>query len=197
MRRANFRLGRGLLLSLTLGLHLASSGCARVSTPESACEAFLGALSEGDAGAAFDNLIQSTQWAFATVHKNQRRMRELIESSYPPGEQAAALARLYGADADSPRDLWGRVYNERYVKTLVEYLGEGAIKVTANLDRPAERLCQREGKKAFRLARAASGRWGIADFDAEWEQAQLRAVHDLDTIQKNADLYKRVSAPQK
>ena len=59
------------------------------------------------------------------------------------------------------------------------------------------RFRRREGKKAFRVARAASGRWGIADLDSEWEQAQLRAVHDLDTIRKNVDLYKRVSAPQK
>jgi hypothetical protein len=122
-------------------------------------------------------------------------MRELIETSYPKSEQPAALARLYGAGVDSGRELWARLYSERYAQSFADRQGTGTVKVTPSSERPDERLCGREGRKPFHLARAASGRWGIADLDGEWEQAQLRAVHDLDTIQKNADLYQRVQAP--
>lgn len=185
----------GRALASGLFAIVCATGCAKSSTPEAACDSFFAALAEGDAGAAFDNLIESTQWSFATVQKNHRRMRDLIESSYPPAEQPAALARLYGANESSGRELWSRLYNERYAQFFAERQGTGAVKVSPSLEHPTERLCGREGKKTFRLARAASGRWGIADLDSEWEQAQLRAVHDLDTIQKNADLYKRVQAP--
>lgn len=190
-------MGRALVISLLASgvAGVLGPGCAKTSTPEAACESFFAALAEGDAGAAFDHLIESTQWSLATVQKNHRRMRELIESSYPPAEQPAALARLYGASDGSGRELWARLYLERYAQFFAERQGAGAVQVTPSLERPAERLCGREGKKPLRVARAASGRWGIADLDSEWEQAQLRAVHDLDTIQKNADLYKRVQAP--
>lgn len=190
---------RALAVGLLAGVAAGGfgAGCAKTSTPEAACESFFAALAEGDAGAAFDNLIESTQWSFATVQKNHRRMRELIESSYPPAEKPAALARLYGASDGSGRDLWARLYSERYSQFFAERQGASgdAIKVTPSSEHPGERLCGREGRKPLRVARAASGRWGIADLDSEWEQAQLRAVHDLETIQKNADLYKRVQAP--
>lgn len=178
----------GIVLSLLCGCLLC--GCLRPSTPEAACESFLRALGEGDAGALFDGLLESTQWAFSTVQKNHRRMRKLIEAGYPRSEQPAAQSRLYGADADSGKELFMKLFPDRYAAAWNARLGTGDPVVRPSAEHPGELLCQRASGAPFRLARAPSRRWGVADLDAEWDQAQLRAVHDLETVSKNAELYK-------
>ncbi len=198
--------GVGLSLRL-VGLFLLCSvlplGCRGQSTPERVCTSFVRAVSEGDAGAVYDNLLETTQWGLHGVQSNHRRMRALIESSYPEHERAAALSRLYGAEADSGRDLFSRLYAERYAAEWSARLGlsgdkaaaASPLNVSASPGRAGEFLCRRGSGRPFRLARSASGRFGVADISDEWEQAQLGAIHDLDTVERNANLYRRVSAP--
>lgn len=188
----------GLLLAFFLLLDV---GCHRLQTPQVVCEAFLSAVREGDAAGVFDSLLENTQWAVYTVQKNHRKMRDLVEKNYPQGERAAAVARLYGAEADNGRELWTSLYPERYAASFTSRLGAGPAegtsrraRVVPSTEHPGEYSCQSEGGQPFRLARSASGRLGIADLAAEWEQAELRAVHDLETVQKNADLYLRTGA---
>ena len=191
--RRKLRCGAGL------GLLLGLLGCSGNRTPEAACEHLLRALSEGDASAVFDALLQPTQWSFYTVAKNHRRMRELIRASYPPEQQAAALGRLYGADASSGRALFLRLYPERYEKDYNQRLGTGPMQVTAttNSDSGApRRLCAQKGGQPFVL-QAVAGKWGLAELDREWDEAQLRTFHDLATVQKNAELYHGVQPATK
>jgi hypothetical protein len=174
--------------------------CHRPRTPERVCAALLQAVSEGDAGAVFDNLLDTTQWALMGVQKNHHRMHELIESSYPATEREAALARLYGATADSGRDLFIRLYPDRYAPAFLARIKaasgpESAAKVRPNPERAGEFFCQLGDSAPFRLAQAASGRFGLAELDSDWAQAQLRTIHDLETVEMNANLYRRVHAP--
>jgi hypothetical protein len=190
------RLGPGLrffgytLVTVTLGGALA--GCHGRNTPEAACGQLLRAVSEGDASAVFDALLQTTQWSFYSVVTNHRQMRELIVASYPAEQQPAALARLYGADAASGRELFVRLYPDRYEKGLTQRLGGGPMQV---LPAPASdsgaprRLCQKQQGQPYVLQLAASGKWGMAELDREWDEAKLRTFHDLTTVQKNAELY--------
>lgn len=182
------------LLFALLGC-LALGGCRHPRTPEQACEDFLRAVSEGDGGGVFDSLVETTRWAFYTVQKNHRKMRDLVGETYPPAERPAALARLYGAEADSGRDLFIQIYPERYAASWSSRLGTGELRVAPSPDKPTEYLCQRASGQPFRISRSASGKWGMSELNAEWDQAQLRAVHDLETVQKNADLYRRLIAP--
>lgn len=178
---------------------LAATGCAGKNTPEAACEQLLHAVAEGDASAVFDSLLQTTQVSFFSVAKNHRKMRDLITDSYPAAQQAAALGRLYGADAGSGRELFARLYPERYEKDFSARLGSGALQVAAAPPGPAgapRRLCSRGGPP-FILQATAAGRWGMAELDREWDEAQLRAHHDLATVQKNAELYHGVQPAPK
>jgi hypothetical protein len=179
VRHHIFVLGVAALLGL---------GCQRSRSAESVCAAFFSAVGEGDAGAVFDNLLETTQWSLYSVQKNHRAMRELIDSSYPPAERPAAASRLYAAEAESGRDLFIRIYPSRYASAFSTRLGSGDPEVKSS---GGESLCQAQGGTPFRIARATSGRLGIADLDAEWNDAQVRTFHDLDTIKKNAELYKQ------
>ena len=85
------------------GLVLGLDGCSPNRTPQGACEQLLHAIAEGDSSAVFDALMPSTQWSFYTVVKNHRKMHDVIQSSYPVEQRAAALGRLYAADASSGR----------------------------------------------------------------------------------------------
>lgn len=174
---------------------LAGAGCTRLSSADAACEQLVRGIAEGDASAIFDTLPRPTQWAFFTVQKNHRKMKQIIESDYAPAERPAALARLYAADADDGRALFQRLYAERYAAAFSARLGTGDPQVRPEGGSAA--LCSR-GPGAgppLRLSRGASGQWGLSELDVEWDQAQLRAVHDLETVQKNAELYKRAGRP--
>lgn len=183
---------RGLLALLAcLGGGLL--GCPSARTPEAACEQLLHAIAEGDPSSVFDALLQTTQWSFYSVAKNHKKMRALILDSYPAAQQAVALGRLYGAEASSGRDLFVRLYPERYEKDFNERLGTGPMQVQAAQAGAADtRLCSRQGGRPFLLKAAASGKWGLAELDREWDEAQLRAFHDLSTVKKNAELYRGV-----
>lgn len=196
---------RGAWLGIFFVTYLTS--CSSAKTPQGACSGLLRGVREGDADLIFDYLLESTQWSFYTVQKNHRRMRDLVATSYPEHERAAALGRLYGAEDDSGRDLFGRLYTERYAESWAAAPGHSATdenkdqaldrnsaRVNPSAERPGEYLCQIEGLKPFHLVRSASGRWGVADIAAEWDQAQLRAIHDLETVEKNAALYRRIGA---
>jgi hypothetical protein len=180
--------GAGLLGLVLCG----GTGCTRLRTPEAACELLLRGISEGDASSVFDALLVSTQWSFATVQKNHRAMRDLIKKSYPGEQQPAALARLYGAEADSGRDLFQDLYTERFQADFQARAGSGPPLASPDGDGA---LCQRQNKppgaKPFRLGRMPDGRWGMMELDRDWDEAKLRAVHDLETVKKNAELFQK------
>ncbi len=185
--------------ALLAGLALGLSGCSPSRTPEGACEQLLHAVSEGDSSAVFDALLQSTQWSFYTVVKNQRKMHDLIDSSYPVALKPAALGRLYAADASSGRDLFARLYTERFEKDYSQRLGSGPLKVSVTEPSSSgaqRRLCQRQNGQPF-ILQAAGSKWGLGELDREWDEAQLRTFHDLTTVQKNAELYRGVQPAQK
>lgn len=189
------RTGRagGVLLGLLGCLGGGLPGCSSSRSPEAACEQLLHAIAEGDPSSVFEALLPTTQGSFHAVAKNHKKMRELILKSYPAAQQAAALGRLYGADASSGRDLFVRLYPARFEKDFTERLGTGPMRVTAaEAGAAGVHHCSRQSGRPFLLAATASGKWGMSELDREWDDAQLRAHHDLSTVQKNAELYRGV-----
>lgn len=183
--------GLGLLGGLLCGL----PGCHASRTPEAACEKLLQAIAEGDPSSVFEALLQTTQASFYSVAKNHRKMRELIRDSYPAAQQAAALGRLYAAEAGSGRDLFVGLYAQRYEQDFNRRLGTGPMHLTAQEPGPGglpRQLCARKSGQPFLLQATATGKWGMAELDREWDEAQLRTFHDLATVQKNAELYRGV-----
>lgn len=175
-------------------LAVAAFGCQPSKSPEQACKNFLRAVAEGDAPAIFEQLSQPTQWAMFAVQKHQTRMRDLVRTSYPATEQAAALSRLYAAEADSGRDLFSRLYGERYAATFSARLGSGAAQVEVLADGAAMN-CRRTVSPGppFHFVRDRAGRYALSELASEWEGAQLRATHDLATVEKNAEIYRHAS----
>ncbi len=150
------------------------------------------AVHEQDAAAVFDTLMPTTRSAFDTVAREQRRMRALIERSYPREEQARALAHFY-PQATSGRDLFRLLYPRRFADDFQRRLGPQA-KARVTLD-PAgnSATCERSGGAPFRFGRTVAGTWGMGELDAEWDLAQVRAVHDADTVRENARLYSQTN----
>ncbi len=184
------RVGIAMVCSLGLGVDLlAMSACGRNKTAESACASLRDAVLEADGIAVYDALLQNTQWSVSTVQKLHREMGDSIHHSYPAKEQAAALARLYAADAESGRELFLQLYAERYAADFRERVSEQMPVRTVG---PKEATCGPESGRPFRLALGLDGKWGLSELDREWEDAKLRAYHDLETVKKNVDLYKRV-----
>ena len=110
-------------LGLGWGL-VVTSGCGRNKTAESACASLRDAILEADGIAVYDALLQNTQWSVSTVQKLHQQMGEAIHDSYPPREQAAALARLYAADSESGRELFLQLYAERYAADFRERVSQ-------------------------------------------------------------------------
>lgn len=164
--------------------------CSGRGSAESTCEQLIRAVSEGDAVGVFELLTQPTQWALYSVQKNHARMWTLVQADYPQKEQSAALSRLFAADARDGRELFSDLYEDRYAAGFAARLGTGPIQVQRS--GPDDARCQRQqtGGPPFHLARDPKGRFGLAELAAEWEQAQLRATHDLATVEKNAELYR-------
>ena len=197
---------RARALAAGLGLiacGLGASACNRPRSPEAACELLVRGISEVDASTIFDALLPSTQWSLDTVAKNHRAMRALINKSYAVEQRPAALARLYGAEADSGRELFQLLYPTRYQAELERRTGSGPPQVRAEAagaeplaGNVVERAgCQRQqppaGAQPFRLGKMASGRWGLLELEREWDDAKLRSVHDLETVKKNAELFQQ------
>ncbi|MBL9004403.1 MAG: hypothetical protein JNJ46_09160 [Myxococcales bacterium] len=188
-------MSRGALGLLWLASLWLLSGCQDRSSPASACQALLRAIAEGDAEGVFETLTQPTQWALYSVQKNHARMWALVQADYPQKEQSAAQSRLYAADAHDGRELFSDLYEERYAAGFAARLGTGPIRTETVST--TEALCRRENHSGppFRLARDSSFRFGLQELAAEWEQAQLRATHDLATVEKNAAIYRTAQRP--
>jgi hypothetical protein len=197
---------RAAALCAGLGLiacGLGTSGCTRPRSPEAACELLVRGISEVDASTIYDALLPSTQWSLDTVQKNHRAMRALINKSYAVEQRPAALARLYGAEADSGRELFQLLYPARYQTDFERRNGSGPPQVKPGAEAAeaapsgvVERAtCQRQqppaGAMPFRLGKMQSGRWGLLELEREWDDAKLRAVHDLETVKKNAELFQQ------
>ncbi|MCS6913284.1 MAG: hypothetical protein RMK29_08385 [Myxococcales bacterium] len=175
-----------LPVSRLAGLLLLLCGCS-AATPEAACARFVRGVRQGDGAQVFDALFRPTQWSLYSVARCQSEMRKLILRDYPPAERQAALARLMDGQSNSGRDLFQRIYGERYAQAFQRRLGQGPLR----LQRDGEAvLCGREGGEPFRFELAKEGGWGMAELDREWEQAKVRAHHDLDTVRDNARLYR-------
>ena len=171
-------------------------GCSSTKSPDYACQAFVRAVGEGDPVGVFELLTQPTRWALFTVQKNHARMWTLVETYYPPKERRLAQSRLYAAAAEDGRDLFARLYEERYAAQLAARLGSGPLR-TAPGPTADVVLCGRQAQSGapFRLARDAAGHFGLSELQGEWEQAQLRATHDLATVEKNAEIYRNAGRP--
>lgn len=185
------------------GLLLAAAAllpaCDRFSTPERSCERLLQAVAADDVEALFDTMLPTTRKSFNSVRKNHGKIRELVAENYPAEDRAAALGRLYGAQAESGLDLFTRIYRERHAADYRARLGSGPAQVTvlpatqpAHAKAIPQAECRRQNGRPFRLSRGSSGFWGFAELDVEWDLARLRAIQDLSTVEKNVELYRRV-----
>lgn len=175
----------------SIGLACLLLACNRLRSPETVCATLTRGIAEGDSDAIFEALLPNTQASLASVSRNHRKMRSLIESDYPAAERPAALARLY--DAVSGRDLFAGLYGERLAQDFAARLGSGPLRIEAapDTDSLPAAYCRKEHGRPFRLAREGRGGWGLAELDREWEAEKLRAYHDLETVKKNAELYRR------
>ena len=171
-------------------------GCQSSKSPDYACHELVRSIGEGDAVGVFELLTQPTRWALYTVQKNHARMWTLVQTHYPPKERRVALSRLYAAAAEDGRDLFALLYEERYAADFAARLGTGRLRITPGPTADVV-FCGREGQAGapFRLARDATWRFGLSELEAEWEQAQLRATHDLATVEKNAEIYRSAGRP--
>ena len=177
---------------------LLAAGCLDppAHSPEDAYLQVLSACEKGDAARLFDALDTPTQWSIESVQHDQREMRQLILSDYPPGERERALARIPAAaeeDDHHPRRYFRRL--EGTAERLADvkrrmFLGTGQP-VGATRVNEGTADVWRTGGSVFHFARDAAGRWGFSELREEWESAKVRSNHDVDTVRQNAALYRQ------
>ena len=185
-----------------LGLAVASlllvAGCKGQAdtSPEEAFVRLLDACDSGDGAKLFDAFDTNTQWAIETVHKADREMRQLVIDTYPPETRDAALARLPAAceeDLERPRRFFRRL------DASAEILADLKRRIYAGTGQPVgsvrkkEGIAEvwREGGSIFHFARDDKGRWGFNEQREMWEREKERALHEVDTVRRNADLYRK------
>ncbi|MFO0657487.1 MAG: hypothetical protein U0787_20765 [Polyangia bacterium] len=185
------RHGAGFWGRLWIGLLLLLVGCGQRRTAESACLALRDAIWEADGIAVYDVLLQNTQWSVSTVNKLHRQMATQIRASYPAAQREAALGRLFASSADSGRELFLSLYGERYAADFRARVAEDMRTVPVVGDVVH---CGCAAGKPFLLARGLDGKWGLSELDREWEDAKLRAFHDLETVEHNVELFQKVGS---
>jgi hypothetical protein len=186
-----------LLVPLAL-LFLAACRIGSAATPDDAYLLVLKACDKGDPAYLFDALDTPTQWSIETVHHAQREMRQLIFETYPPEDKARVLARIPEA-AEEEEDHARRYYrrldgSQTVLADLKKRIYAGTGKPTGTVDHQAKTATVwREGGSVFHFARDDKGRWGLAELRSEWDHTKLRAIHDLETVRKNAALYRQLA----
>ena len=181
---------------------LAAAGC-QDKPCESAEDAYvrLGmAVNKGDAARVFDDLDTPTQWSIESVQHAQRQMKQLILEAYPVDEQARALARIPPAaeeDEEHPRRYFRRLEGVDEIVADVKHrmhVGQGQPVGSVD-DRTRSATVWRAGGSIFRFAADKDSRWGWSELREQWENAKVRATHDLETVQQNAALYRGQKPP--
>jgi hypothetical protein len=195
-------LGRGRVVAVAIAALGAAAGCGRErpdGSPEEAFVRLLGACDSDDAARLFDALDTPTQWAIETVHKAQREARGLVLSGHPPAERERALALLPPAceeELDRPRRYYRRLDDSAAALAEVKrriYLGSGQpVGSVRKVEGTAD--VWREGGSIFHFSRDDKGRWGFSELRDRWERSKERALHELDTVTRNAALYQRLPA---
>lgn len=191
-------------IGLVVGVSLVAAGC-QDGPAESTEEAYLRLLTaceKDDAARLFDALDTATQWSVESVQRDQREMRRLITESYPPGDRERALSRIPTA-CEEPVEHPRRYF--RRLDGVGERLAEIKRRMFAGFGQPIGTVhgkagdadVWRAGGSIFHFARDGKGRWGWSELSAEWEQAKLRAAHDLETVRENAALYRGQAAPSR
>jgi len=158
----------------------------------------LKACEKDDAARLFDALDTPTQWSIESVHHAQREMKTLILAGYPAAERDRALARIPPAvdeDEERPRRYYRRLdgSSERLAEFKKRMFAGTGQPIGTIRDSDGSADVWRTGGSIFHFARDAKGRWGFTELRDEWEQAKVRATHDLETVQSNAALYRRRS----
>ena len=184
-----------------LGLAACSSPAPPADAPEVAYVLVLDACKDDDPALLFDAFDTRTQWAIETVHKAQQEMRQLAREAYPPEARATLLAGLPAA-ADEPLERPRRYYRGlepslaglRDIKRRM-FLGTGRP-VGSTQKRAGLADVWREGGSIFHFARDDKGRWGYAEEQAAWERARERALHDVEQVRKNAEVYRSAAVTQ-
>ena len=167
-------------------------------TPEDAYLLVLKACDKGDPAFLFDALDTPTQWSIETVHHAQREMRQLVFETYPPEDKARMLGRIPEAaeeEEDHARRYYRRLDGSQAVLTdLKKRIYAGSGQPVGTVDHRAQTATVwREGGSVFHFARDDKGRWGYSELRSEWDHAKLRAIHDLETVRKNAALYRQLA----
>ncbi|HEX2573985.1 MAG TPA: hypothetical protein VH877_30835 [Polyangia bacterium] len=167
-------------------------------TPEDAYLLVLKACDKGDPAYLFDAFDTPTQWSIETVHHAQREMRQLVFETYPPEDKARFLGRIPDA-AEEEEDHARRYYrrldgSQALLGDLKKRIYAGSGQPVGSVDhRTKTATVWREGGSIFHFARDDKGRWGFSELRSEWDHAKLRAIHDLETVRKNAALYRQLA----
>ena len=161
-------------------------GCRRGAPPPLAtAEAVLEGLARvgSDGGRLFDLLDQQSRWSVMTVHRDLRRLCELVRAHYPKDRQLRELARCQVAEAaPEARAFFSRQANEWAVLARLQGLtGKEGLEGSGELRTV-------KGHPALVVCRGPD--WGYCGLREELERIKLKTTRDLATVQENAEAYR-------
>jgi hypothetical protein len=181
----------------TLASVAVASGCSDPPPPtartlEGAFERVAAAIDAGDAKRLYWDLELETRWSLMTIHRNQRRIQDLVAADYPTDERARAVGRWRtGAEAADPGVLFAELCAAR---DCLEPLREkiGAI---ARVERtPGGGVVRTIPGGVYRFKKGQDGRFGLQGFRDELATLERDVNRDLAVIERAASEYRRARA---
>jgi hypothetical protein len=178
-----------LLAALALA---SSSGCADEPpdprTVRGAIAAAAQSIETRDAGRLFRVIDQRARHAMASIVRDRRDAKALIEADYPAGEQQAALAALGDAAlVEDAAALFALRCPEVCMRGLGEQLAAPQGEVPA---RPDVTVTTARGTTLYMHA-GTDGRFGLVWHTQALSEERDRASRELLQIRDNAAVYKR------
>lgn len=144
-------------------------------------------IDRNDEACLFQCLDRESRWAIATIHKNLKSMRAVVEKSYPESRRAEAYG-TWGeeATAETAQQVFARFCQKRHCLQKIAS-GYGAVRSVTEIqpDRVAVETTRGE---TFELMRF-DGKWGLTLYQKELLSAKLRISDSLQQVTKNAAVF--------
>lgn len=147
------------------------------------------AIDAGDAKRLYWDLELPARWSLMTIHRDQRRIRALVQADYPAEERARAEGRwTTGADARDPGELFAVLCAKRdCLAPLRDKIG-----AVQRIERtPTGGVVHTIPGGEYRFFKGNDGRYGLVGFRDELTALEREVSRDLEVIERTAAQYRR------
>lgn len=180
-----------------IGIALVALGSCRRKEPDRPLASPREALSRVVAAARSSNMVQlfglldrNTRYSVMSVHRDHKKICELVRARYPKQLQARELSRCHAAASTRDARAFFVAYSARHRDDIIEPLlrfGLESVKQQDQKQGPRVELASGNGRLAFCKE---DGGWCYCGLRERFDQLKLKAARDLTTVRENSESYR-------